>query len=97
MPKRKEAVVVIDQSFWMCRICDHEVMFSDGLWRACKFSRLQGNWICKKKVEGWVEVPEPQSPPDDSYLTLLSGYKNYYHDAQELDPAADLRRIIADL
>lgn len=95
MPPRKKAKdpAVVDRSFWICRTCSEEVMFQDGLWREAEVSRRQGNWFCRSKLE--EAGRSPLIVPGD--LVLRPGFTNYYHDAQEIDPAADLQRIISEL
>lgn len=92
MPKKKESTVN-DQSFWICRTCCQEVSYREGLWRSTG-ELLKTDWICPDKIDA---VSYGVVSFSDIEITLRPGYKDYYHDGQEVDPAADLLRIISEL
>lgn len=94
MPRKKPTdPEVVDRSFWVCRVCSDEVVFKEGLWRLKEPQRslLSNDWICDSAIE-------PVDGEDDwNSFKLLPGFKDYYHHGQEIDPAADLQRIISEL
>lgn len=93
--RAKISVEVNDKTFWVCRVCGDEVFWDDGLWRAKDLhNQYASNWICPLTVtnfDAWQD-----GTPHES-LKLRPGFKDYYHHGQEIDPAADLQRIISEL